>query len=208
MIVQRQSSTPVAPIDFDAPCRRCNYNLRGLRGNPICCPECGLEHAPAELQSLHGLRARFRQLKGAGDAMLLGIIALAAGLYLLAIQGPFPLGLPILGGAGLLIFLSLSACGRIMPAHVDWHTPLLRYVGWTCTLGLVPLGIWAVFSLLTWRLTTTFTSIKAGAGVDAVHVLAAGAPTLIALYFLRPHRWIRWRQRRTFGRLMRILRGK
>lgn len=207
MIVDHQSAAPETPICFDARCRRCNYNLRGLAGDPVRCPECGREHARAELDSLYGLRVRFRELKGAGDAMLLGIIALTAGLYLLMSSGPFPLALPILGGAGLLSYLSLSACGRIMPEHADWHTLLFRYVGWTCTLALVPLCIWIAFSLLTWRATTSFASIRAGANVDAVHVLAAAAPTAIVLYFMRPNRWVRWRQRRAFGRLVRMLRG-
>lgn len=202
-----QSAAPGAPIDFDAPCRGCRYNLRGLCGEPIRCPECGRDHARTELDSLYGLRVRFRELKGAGDAMLLAIIALAAGLYLLLSSGPFPLALPILGAAALLAYLSLSACGRIMPVHADWHSPLFRYVGWTCTLGLVPLSIWIVFSMLIWRATTTLSSIRAGANIDAVHVLAAAAPTVLLLYFVRPNRWIRWRQRRAFVMLVRILKG-
>ncbi len=29
------------PVDFDIYCLRCGYNLRGLSGDPIRCPECG-----------------------------------------------------------------------------------------------------------------------------------------------------------------------
>ncbi len=32
------------PPDFDLPCLKCGYNLRGLAGDPIKCPECGYEN--------------------------------------------------------------------------------------------------------------------------------------------------------------------
>lgn len=208
MIAEQQTIAPTTPFNFDAPCRGCGYNLRGLSGELIRCPECGREHSRTELELLYGLRVRFAELKGAGDAMLLGIIALVAGAYLLLTSGPFPVGIPMLGGAAVLIYLAMSSCGRVMPAESDWHSPLLHYVGWTCLLGLVPFGIWAIFSLLVWRMTTAFPSIRTGATIDAVHVLAAAAPTAIVLYFIRPTRRIRWRQRRAFGRLVRMLKGR
>lgn len=31
-------------IDFDLPCLECDYNLRGLSGDPIRCPECGFRN--------------------------------------------------------------------------------------------------------------------------------------------------------------------
>jgi hypothetical protein len=39
--------------------------------------------------------------------------------------------------------------------------------------------------------------------VDAVDVAVAIAPTALVLYFVRPLRWLRWRQRRAFVRLVR-----
>lgn len=40
---------PTTEIDFDLPCLTCGYNLRGLRGDPVCCPECGSNNSRLEL---------------------------------------------------------------------------------------------------------------------------------------------------------------
>lgn len=39
------SAVDEVPIDFDYPCTGCGYNLRGLCGKVVRCPECGHEQA-------------------------------------------------------------------------------------------------------------------------------------------------------------------
>jgi hypothetical protein len=42
-------TTPVRFLDFDLPCQKCGYNLRGLSGEIVRCPECGRENATGGL---------------------------------------------------------------------------------------------------------------------------------------------------------------
>jgi hypothetical protein len=206
-IATRMPESQQSPLDFDARCVRCGYRLRGLAGDPVRCPECFFENPSAELIRRHSDAARLNRLRGAGDAFLLALIALAAGPWLWWRSGPLPAALPVLGVGGLLAYQALAVCRRIMPeddADGDgWRPLFLRYVAWTCTLALVPLGIWGLFSVLVWRVTTSFSEIRAGAGVDAVDVAVALAPTALVLFFGRPVRRLRWKQRRAFVRLVR-----
>lgn len=200
--------SPTRPLTFDARCMRCGYNLRGLSGDPIGCPECGFMNELRELDKRFSLRTRFRELRGAGDAILLAVLGIGLGVLFWSFRGPWPLALPILVGSGVLAHLALAACTRVMPGQAEWRPLLFRYVGWTCLLGLTPIGLWILFAVLTWRLTTTFSAIRAGALVDVVHIAAAAAPTALVLYVFRPTRRIRWRQRRAFGGLVRMLKGR
>lgn len=43
---------PTSEIDFDLFCLTCGYNLRGLRGDPVRCPECGDDHSSLTLLRL------------------------------------------------------------------------------------------------------------------------------------------------------------
>jgi hypothetical protein len=197
---------PSRPMDFDARCLRCSYRLRGLAGDPIRCPECFLANSRAELLRRHSDGARLDRLRGAGDAFLLSLLALVVGPWLWWRSGPLPAALPVLGVGAVLAHQALEVCRRVMPEHEGWRPLFYRYVAWTCTLILVPFGIWAVFAVLVWRLTTSLAAIRAGAGVDAVDVAVALAPTALVLYFVRPLRRLRWKQRRAFVRLARLVR--
>jgi hypothetical protein len=199
--------SPQSPIDFDARCVRCGYRLRGLSGDPVRCPECFFENPRAELLRRHSDVARLNRLRGAGDAFLLALLAFAAGPWLWWRSGPMPLALPVLGVGGLLAYQALAVCRRILPedrlADESWRPLFFRYVAWTCALVLVPLAIWGIFTLVAWRLTTTFAAVRAGAEIDVVHSVIAIAPTALVLFFVRPLRRLRWRQRRCFVRLVR-----
>jgi hypothetical protein len=38
---EAMGAAPPGDVDFDLPCLKCSYNLRGLSGDPVRCPECG-----------------------------------------------------------------------------------------------------------------------------------------------------------------------
>jgi len=77
------ATEPVNPaepptIEFDLPCLKCNYNLRGLSGDPLRCPECG------HVNLLRGmsipedmLAARLRRMEGS-------LLACVGGLHFAA----------------------------------------------------------------------------------------------------------------------------
>ncbi len=77
---------PLAALDRDAFCPGCGYNVRGLAGDPIRCPECGTRYARSELRRpkqplvMTRLERCQRNLKASADlcalATLPGLLAL------------------------------------------------------------------------------------------------------------------------------------
>lgn len=102
------SNTQLTAIGFDAPCRRCNYNLRGLNRDGRC-PECSFEISksligkhlshinPAWVSRIH----KGTLLSGWGWVVT-GILA-AIGLIRILIPGPMFLD-PFLDLAGTVLF--------------------------------------------------------------------------------------------------------
>ncbi len=82
-----QTGSAPSVIDFDTPCLPRGYNLRGLTGDPVRCPECGRENylglgpAPEELiaKRLDKMEA---PLTIAGAAIMIGVpFALICAMY-------------------------------------------------------------------------------------------------------------------------------
>jgi hypothetical protein len=59
--VTQPPSAGETAIDRDSRCMQCGYNLRGLFGDPVRCPECGHANGRAELQALMERVAVWRQ---------------------------------------------------------------------------------------------------------------------------------------------------
>ncbi|MBI5865778.1 MAG: hypothetical protein HZB38_15000 [Planctomycetes bacterium] len=199
---------PWTTLSYDAPCARCGYNLRGLSGDPICCPECGGFNPRAELERRHSPRARIQKLRGAGDAFILAVLGVAAGAFLWVRSGPLPLAVPVLAIAALLLYEALSTCRAILPVGAVWQPLFYRYVAWTMSLMLAPLGIWLVFTVLIWRIGTSTSAVRAGFGPHVAHYFIALAPAGLIIYFFKPLWRLRWRQRRAFVRLIRVMRER
>lgn len=76
------ATTADGAIDEDLFCLACGYNLRGLSGNPVRCPECGENNdlyitsipAPLITKALHGMETT---LTTCVFASLLGLLAIA-----------------------------------------------------------------------------------------------------------------------------------
>jgi hypothetical protein len=102
------------PIDWDLHCLKCGYNLRGLSGDPVRCPECGSLNPLGEAEIPEELVTRqVRKLETP-----LALCALAT-----------TLGVPPLG---LLMFLVAKAGGH----------DLADVLGFCGLPVMVPVGVW------------------------------------------------------------------
>lgn len=72
-VTEMPSARGAKPIDHDLYCLSCRYNLRGLSGDPVRCPECGEQNPRLDAHvSPEQVAEQTRQIK-----RLLGLAALA-----------------------------------------------------------------------------------------------------------------------------------
>jgi len=98
-------------IDEDLFCLTCGYNLRGLRGDPVRCPECGSDNGLGDVMlPAAAIREALRELETEPTrcvaCSLLGVTSLA--LIALAVLNIVPMAV------GGLFFASLGACASLL----------------------------------------------------------------------------------------------
>lgn len=106
---------PASPIAHDVFCADCRYNLRGLAGDPVRCPECFRSYARAALELDAANTNARRELLGAADALLLGVMVAVAGL-----------ALSLCGGVLLMVYALIL----IGPAISDFRARFRGRRGW------------------------------------------------------------------------------
>ena len=124
------ASTPDGAIDEDLYCMTCGYNLRGLSGDPVRCPECGGRNSlgvvavPAAY-----IRSALRHMETAPTldvALALG----AAACVLLAVLLPWPeLFYPIVPGVALVVmwWATFQYTKRSFAAQAGWGRIVLDF---------------------------------------------------------------------------------
>lgn len=133
------SNAAVAAIAQDVECPSCGYNLRGLRGSIVTCPECGTRSDAAKLVSQRWTKPWHR---APGFNTLLVPCAWFAASYL------------------LLVLIDVAGFARI-------HQPLFNVSrGWTATVSapLITAALFLLFLLvwlwLMWRAWRLFQSMR------------------------------------------------
>lgn len=146
-------TTQTPPDCDDTHCLRCGYNLRGLPGDPIRCPECGHDNTVADLRlPPNVLERKLKDLCHAGEFAAMGILIGAAPLLawtwneLRARVGPAAgFNIPItlrMGVVFMIIGLSIAwsqvrKFQTLCHGRWGWQQMLLRY----CAYGVLPL-VW------------------------------------------------------------------
>lgn len=206
-----EQTTGTPAIERDLYCLSCGYNLRGLSGDPVRCPECGSLNAVAELGVPAGIVSpRLRQLEKVASDVSVGVMAVVplqllfwgvvAGalarrlghLGCVAVTGALAFGMLALWLAGTLRFR------RLCCAQPGWLAALLAYCGWAL-LQLVATFA-AVFAWGIAVATVLWRPYANWAGVTAGIVLLVAAIALLAIF-------VCWSNRRARARLSRLLRS-
>ncbi len=115
---------PTSAIDEDLYCLTCGYNLRGLSGDPVRCPECGQFN---DLETMRfpaaTIRYAMRQIETAPTLCVLGTCLVVMGGGLVAVFRLLPTALPAAGATRLsALCIGLAAVGLVV-----------LYVGYTRT---------------------------------------------------------------------------
>jgi len=198
-----QSKTkPNAPIEIDLYCLECGYNLRGLSGDPVRCPECAFLNPIGDVELPAPIISKqLQRMETAPATSVLGFLLL---LPLLGLWGAILyeggwldaepivcLGVPTFGAlltwiVGALRFRS-SCLGR-----PGWLAALLRYQ----LVALLLVGvIGVVFGCTVWVVNLSAGSVGVFDNLAAylLGVLVAFLLILaVILWGLRPvHRWLR-----------------
>lgn len=142
---------PRAALDQDLYCLQCGYNLRGLSGDPVRCPECGFQNPLGDIElPAANIREQLRRMESAPTYSLACSLGAACLLLLLAALGPaeflasgcLPLGLITCAVAWPL---TVQRYKRSCLAKPGWGHALLRFqVAGATMIGLVvglPLSI-------------------------------------------------------------------
>lgn len=179
---------PEALPDRDLYCVSCGYNLRGLTGDPICCPECGFSNAVAIMEIPAGdIRRQLKQMESAAAYSLLALGVLLVSLPVswasLRFRGAVgPHAAALIGAALLAICLHYvrKSCG----GSRGWLLALLMY--WTCGVSMLA-GAIALMVLAIWQTVEITSGLRMSDNWNTIVLIVVIVLTLA----LPVHLWVR-----------------
>jgi hypothetical protein len=190
-----------AAIDIDLYCLHCGYNLRGLSGDPVRCPECGYRNPRGDVElPADQIRRQLRRMETAPAVSVAGLIFMllaavpAAAVLIAKPQGTWaPACLEVFASVGGIVWLIgifrfRGSCLR----RPGWFAVLLRYQ--LVALALAGL-ILVIFGLSTWYMDDQRWRWNRGPGMSwpcFARILLFGAVVVAITRGLRPiHRWLK-----------------
>src|SRR5262245_5051728 len=120
------------PLDRDLFCVHCGYNLRGLSGDPVRCPECGFHNAVAIMEvPAAEITGQLKRMESAPAYSFALLLVLLAGFALQPVAlGVFRAIMPcaIVLFAGLILFpYALYRARQSCRAQPGWLLAMLAY---------------------------------------------------------------------------------
>ncbi len=183
---------PAPPASQGSPrCAACGYDLHGLSGDPIRCPECGAltGRSPGTIRQLQlraaEFRARQRRIEVGPNLCAIAIGAAAAlfGLLISALSEFFWAIYPLMYGACLLIWIAgFSLVFLQCRKFPGWLGAFLRHQVYGV---LAALGNW----LLIFGLFAAGLVLFAGADTPACMILFVLGGAAVLFLWVRPMRW-------------------
>ena len=128
-------------IDEDLYCLYCTYNLRGLSGDPVRCPECGIPNELEDLRiSADVLMKHLKALETLPTVCVAAMWSVAAGAVIL-VPGGMLCGVVLLAPAPFVWAWAIYRFGSTCNFKPGWVSVL----GWYHLAGFLPLLVWAIF---------------------------------------------------------------
>jgi hypothetical protein len=150
---QPDAVDPTAALDIDLFCLNCGYNLRGLSGDPIRCPECFHESIRADLLCPpREVQRRVRKMHRCADCCVL--VASLIVLSLVSAAAARQLGCLACGAVALPIIWALSAVAFKTASHSQpgWLRVLARISAYGVLWAIASSVCLVLISLVVWDL--------------------------------------------------------
>lgn len=194
-----QTTEPTEPLDRDLYCLTCGYNLRGLFGDPVRCPECGNLNPIADIEIPAKIIRRQICKMETSPAMCLAMVLLGAVFQVLfwwllweGLRWKDPFDRMCAGSTALLAFGPIP--GWIYNAwrfrssclgKPGWGRALIGYHLWGLLLMVTVLGS---LPLLLYLCLET----PRRAGVSAPYVPTLLSVTIVVAAFFGIWFWVKW----------------
>ena len=174
---------PQEPINEDLYCLHCAYNLRGLSGNPVRCPECGKLNTRDDLDcppKMVGRRAR--RMETAAALCFLSVTGFLGSVVFSLLSGEYgcfwcaSILAPLPWAIGSTEFK--NGC----LAETGWMRVLLRNHGYLTVMLCIALTTWALGSAAVWGIDSL---VHPGSTLTWRHCLWGAGLALVALLWTR-----------------------
>lgn len=192
-------ATTERSLDRDLYCLSCGYNLRGLIGDPVRCPECGYLNPVEDIVvPARMIRNQLRKMESAPAwvvaAIILGSPCVLQGFLLMieSLAEKFVNPVEIVLGALIMLVPILIAVFSATQfragclAKPNWLSALLKYIGWAILLLVTCIG---GFIGLCYGLAASRSTRES----PTVFVIA------IAVFLIGTIFWTRWVYRKATG---------
>jgi len=199
----RASPSPApATADADLYCLSCGYNLRGLAGDPIRCPECGRSNPVATLVGTDAdAEGRGRELRAALDVSVVAELLLAGAVVAVPL---LPCAVLLLLSGTVLFVPAWLELRRLCQPRREWRRAARAFLLWSLLIALTVPGLWAAGSFLSWGVLTVS---GAGSGARLAHVGVGAGLCAAVLATRNPFPSLRKRQAAAFEELLRCARA-
>ena len=149
-----KSSAAADSIDEDLYCLHCGYNLRGLSGNSIRCPECGnLNDRTVIIVPASYIRHELRKMETAPSVCVgASLVALLIATPMLILREPIS-ALVVAAPFGIIWWIAYRRVQSVFNDRLGWRAVIRDFhLATACWVAAI---FWLIFLLISLRRTTS-----------------------------------------------------
>lgn len=163
---------PRGPIAVDLFCLDCGYNLRGLSGETIRCPECGAVNSADVLEFPSAqIRTYLRKLEGAlSNCIIVLLVAVPLALYCMARPGIW--NISALALLTLIWRLLINRFRHLCNGRSGWMHGIFRYqlMGLIACVTVISVVV-SIIQLADWLIADDWQNYRRWGGVAVVPII-------------------------------------